>query len=80
MKSKQNYVKRSKLSPPLDKGDNVRVQLNSKTRTPASALEPHNDRSYLVKNTMALSIGEITDKSLSPGKIQQVILKPLTYQ
>lgn len=57
MKSKQNYVKRSKLSPPLDKGDNVRVQLNSKTRTPASALEPHNDRSYLVKNTMALSMG-----------------------
>lgn len=49
MKSKQNYDKRSKVSPPLDKGDNVRVQLNLKTWTPAIVLEPHNDRSYIVK-------------------------------
>lgn len=49
VKSKQNYDKRSKLSPPLDKGDSVRVQLNSKTWTPAIVLEPHNDRSYIVK-------------------------------
>lgn len=33
----------------MDKGNNVRVQLNSKTWTPATILEPHNDRSYLAK-------------------------------
>lgn len=49
VKLKQNYDKRSKLSPPLDKGDNVRVQLNSRTWTPATILQPRNDRSYLVK-------------------------------
>ena len=33
----------------LDKGDSVRVQLHSKTWTPAVVLKPHNDRSYLIK-------------------------------
>ena len=49
VKSKQNYDKRSRLATPLDKGDSVRVQLHSKTWTPAVVLKPHNDRSYLVK-------------------------------
>ncbi|XP_062591098.1 uncharacterized protein K02A2.6-like [Saccostrea cucullata] len=49
VKSKQYYDKRSRLSTPLDTGDKVRVQLHSKTWTPAVVLKPNNERSYLVK-------------------------------
>ncbi|XP_061170285.1 uncharacterized protein K02A2.6-like [Saccostrea echinata] len=49
VKSKQYYDRRSRLSAPLDTGEKVRVQLHSKTWTPAVVLKPHNERSYLVK-------------------------------
>ena len=48
-KSKSYHDRSAHLLKPLNSGDSVRVQLNDKKWSPAIIMQPHGNRSYLVK-------------------------------